>query len=97
MADKDIEGVAMAVEAVARRVIVTRADHPRALEPEPLARVFRDLGIETLTERTVAAAIDRALALSTPSEAVVILGSVALAGEARAHILGLERDPPLAG
>jgi len=95
MGDKDIESVAMAVEPVARRVIATRADHPRALDPEAIARLFRDLGIETITERSVGAAIDTALSLSTPSEAVVILGSVALAGEARAHILGLERDPPV--
>jgi len=45
----------------------------------------------------VAAAVDAALSLSTPSDAVVILGSVALAGEARAHILGLETDPPVVG
>ena len=95
MGDKDLEGLAMAVEPVARRVVATRADHPRALDPEAVARAFRDLGVETTWERSVAAAIDAALALSTPSDAVVILGSIALAGEARAHILGLERDPPI--
>ena len=95
MGDKDLEGLAMAVEPVARRVVATRADHPRALDPEAVARAFRDLGVETTWERSVAAAVDAALALSTPSDAVVILGSIALAGEARAHILGLERDPPI--
>jgi dihydrofolate synthase/folylpolyglutamate synthase len=95
MGDKDLEGVAMAVEPIARRVIATRADHPRALEPEKVGRAFQDMGIETTWERSVEAAIDAALRLSTPSDAVVILGSIALAGEARAHILGLERDPPL--
>jgi dihydrofolate synthase/folylpolyglutamate synthase len=95
MGDKDLGGLAMAVEPVARRVIATRADHPRATDPEPIARLFRDMGIETSWEKTVGEAIDAAIALSTPSEAVVILGSVALAGEARAYILGLERDPPI--
>ena len=70
---------------------------PRALDPEVIARFFRDMGIETYWEATVAAAVDFALRVSTPSDAIVILGSVALAGEARAHILGLERDPALAG
>jgi dihydrofolate synthase/folylpolyglutamate synthase len=93
MSDKDLEGIAMAVEPVARRVIATRADHPRALEAEKVARVFRDLGIETYVEHTVGAAIDAALAMASPADAVIVLGSVALAGEARAHILGLERDP----
>jgi hypothetical protein len=57
--------------------------------------VFRDQSIETFVEPRLAAAIDMATSLSTASDAVVILGSIALAGEARAHILGLERDPPV--
>jgi dihydrofolate synthase/folylpolyglutamate synthase len=93
MGDKDLEGLAAAVEPIARRVIATRADHPRALDGQAVARAFRELGMETYWERTVPEAIEAALSVSTPSEAVVILGSVALAGEARAHILGLERDP----
>jgi dihydrofolate synthase/folylpolyglutamate synthase len=95
MTDKDLEGLASAIEPVARRVIATRADHPRALAPEAIVRVFQQLGVETQWEPTVGNAIDSALNLSTPSDAVVILGSVALAGEARAHNLGLERDPPI--
>lgn len=95
MGDKDLEGLVSAIEPVARRAIVTRADHPRALDPEVLARIFRDYGVETYVEGSVPAAVDLALRLSTPSDAVVILGSVVLAGEARAHILGLEVDPKL--
>ena len=95
MGDKDLEGLAMAIEPVARRVIAARADHPRASDPEAVARAFRDLGVEATWERSVPDAVDAALGLSTPSDAVVILGSIALAGEARAHILGLERDPPI--
>jgi dihydrofolate synthase / folylpolyglutamate synthase len=95
MGDKDLEGLASAVDPVARRVIATRADHPRALDAEAVARVFRELGIETLLEPRLGAAIDMATSLSTASDAIVILGSIALAGEARAHILGLERDPPV--
>ena len=95
MGDKDLEGLVMAVEPVARRVIATQADHPRALAAEQVARVFRDRSIETYVEPRLGAAIDMASALSTGSDAVVILGSIALAGEARAHVLGLERDPPI--
>ena len=93
MGDKDLEGLASAVEPVARRVIATQADHPRALNAEAVARVFRDRTVETYVEPKLSAAIDMAVSLSTASDAVVILGSIALAGEARAHILGLERDP----
>ncbi len=96
MGDKDLEGLVSAVEPMARRVIATRADHPRALDPAKVAAPFRALGIETTVEPNLGAAIDTATNLSTPSDAIVILGSVALAGEARAYILGLERDPPIA-
>jgi dihydrofolate synthase / folylpolyglutamate synthase len=95
MGDKDLEGLASAIEPAALRVIATQADHPRALPAEAVAKVFRSLSIETFVEPKLGAAIDMATALSTASDAVVILGSVALAGEARAHILGLERDPPV--
>jgi dihydrofolate synthase/folylpolyglutamate synthase len=97
MGDKDLEGLMMAIEPAARRVIATQADHPRALPAEAVARLFRDRSIETYVEPKLGAAIDMAQALSTGSDAVVILGSIALAGEARAHVLGLERDPPISG
>jgi dihydrofolate synthase/folylpolyglutamate synthase len=95
MGDKDLEGLMMAIEPVARRVIATQADHPRALPAEQVARVFRDRSIETYVEPKLGSAIDMASNLSSGSVAVVILGSIALAGEARAHVLGLERDPPI--
>jgi dihydrofolate synthase/folylpolyglutamate synthase len=95
MGDKDLEGLASAIEPAALRVIATQADHPRALPAEAVAKVFRAQSIETFVEPKLGAAIDVATSLSTGSDAVVILGSIALAGEARAHILGLERDPPV--
>ncbi|HEX5370666.1 MAG TPA: hypothetical protein VFY10_14740, partial [Dehalococcoidia bacterium] len=82
-------------EPVARRVIATSAGHPRALAAESVAKVFREMGLETYVEPKLGAAIDMATSLSTGSDPVVILGSIALAGEARAHILGLERDPAI--
>jgi dihydrofolate synthase/folylpolyglutamate synthase len=95
MGDKDLEGVASAIEPAALRVIATQADHPRALAADKVAQIFRAHSIETYVEPKLGAAIDMATSLSTGSDAVVILGSIALAGEARAYILGLERDPPV--
>ncbi len=95
MGDKDLEGLASAIEPAALRVIATQADHPRALAAETVAHTFRGLGVETYVETKLGTAVDVATSLSTGSDAIVILGSVALAGEARAHILGLERDPPV--
>ena len=55
MGDKDLEGLASAIEPVARRVIATQADHPRALNAEAVARVFRTWAIETTWSRTLGA------------------------------------------
>jgi dihydrofolate synthase/folylpolyglutamate synthase len=96
MGDKDLEGLASAIEPVARRVIATQAQHPRALDARSVGRAFQDLGVETMYDERLGSAIDTAMNLAGSSEAVVILGSVALAGEARAYILGLETDPPMA-
>ncbi len=93
MGDKDLEGLASAIEPAALRVIATQADHPRALAADAVAPIFRALSVETFVEPKLGAAIDMATSLSTGSDAIVILGSIALAGEARAYILGLERDP----
>jgi dihydrofolate synthase/folylpolyglutamate synthase len=95
MGDKDLEGLVSAIEPAALRVIATQADHPRALAAEAVAKAFRAQSVETYVEPKLGAAIDMATSLSTGTDAVVILGSIALAGEARAHILGLERDPPV--
>jgi dihydrofolate synthase/folylpolyglutamate synthase len=92
MADKDLPGLAAAIAPRARQVIATRAAHPRSLPAEAVAEAFRALGIPTTLEGSVAQAIDSAIARSTPTDAVVILGSVALAGEARAHLFGLQGD-----
>jgi dihydrofolate synthase/folylpolyglutamate synthase len=94
MGDKDLRGLASAIAPRARRVIATRADHPRALSAEVVQRAFTDLGLEARVEGSVPRAVDAALGACSASDAVVILGSVALAGEARAHLLSLTRDPP---
>jgi dihydrofolate synthase/folylpolyglutamate synthase len=92
MGDKDLPGLAAAIAPRARQVIATRAAHPRSLPAEAVAEAFRALGVPTTLQPGVAQAVDTAIALSAPTEAVVILGSVALAGEARAHLFGLSGD-----
>jgi dihydrofolate synthase / folylpolyglutamate synthase len=93
MGDKDLAGLAAAIAPRASRVIATRAEHPRSLPAEAVLRAFSALSVPTTLGANVPDAVDAALAGSAASEAVVILGSVALAGEARAHLLQLERDP----
>jgi dihydrofolate synthase/folylpolyglutamate synthase len=71
MGDKDLEGLASAIEPAALRVIATQAEHPRALAAEEVAKVFRGRSVETFVEPKLGAAIDMATNLSTGSDAVV--------------------------
>ena len=55
-----------------KQLIVTRADHPRALEPEKIRRVAKQAGIESEVLEPVDSAFERALELSQKD------GSIAL-------------------
>jgi len=81
MRDKDVAGVARALEPVASQVILTRAVHaPRAARPEELTDLW------TVPVRVADSPVD-ALALLPPGPAVVA-GSLYLIGEVRAILTG---------
>jgi dihydrofolate synthase/folylpolyglutamate synthase len=90
MADKDVDGIVAALarsEALRRaRIIATRVDLPRALEPDALAAIARRIGDAALAawHVEVRPTIDDALsaALDDPAP-VVVAGSLYLVGEAR--------------
>jgi folylpolyglutamate synthase/dihydropteroate synthase len=54
------------------------------------ARRFRGTGVASVEE-----ALSRARAAFGAGGLVVVAGSIFLAGEVRARLLGLERDPPV--
>jgi dihydrofolate synthase/folylpolyglutamate synthase len=70
--DKNIPGMFAEMKPKIRRLIVTRADHPRALEPEKIIGLADQAGLESEAVRPVAAALGRALELSEKD------GSIAL-------------------
>ncbi len=80
-ADKDIPG--MLIELVPRvsRLIVTQADHPRAADPEDLARVAHSHGLRVEIEVPVEAALDRAFKQTWTEGVVLATGSIFVAGE----------------
>jgi dihydrofolate synthase/folylpolyglutamate synthase len=85
MRDKAIEEVTDALFPLAERLIVTAPDFPRALRPEAILEMHSHPN--ATVARTVADAID--LARTAPPEAAVFFaGSLYLAGEARALLLG---------
>jgi dihydrofolate synthase/folylpolyglutamate synthase len=87
--DKDIEGLAEELAPLASRVIATRAEHLRAMAPERIVEAFGRLNVDTEIVESVAAAVERALAETGESGVICVAGSLFVAAEARASVLGL--------
>ncbi|MFP5224985.1 MAG: bifunctional folylpolyglutamate synthase/dihydrofolate synthase [Actinomycetota bacterium] len=89
MADKDLPKLLRPLALLADEIICTRVDWPRAADPEMLAEVIRAQGISEV--RVVGSprdAIGIALEHSRESDAVLIAGSLYLAGDAREVLAG---------
>jgi len=70
--DKNIPGMFAEMKAKIRRLIVTRADHPRALEPEKITGLADQAGLESEAVSPVEAALGRALELSEKDGSIVL-------------------------
>ena len=89
MSDKDPDamlGVIAASEARCDLVVCCAPDWPRALPAAEVAATARNRGIDAEVAGNVAEAVERALALSTEEDAVIITGSMYTAGAARLHM-----------
>lgn len=95
MADKDAAGILTRLEPVLSEIVLTRNASPRAMAPEDLAELARDIfGDERVTvsprlDDAVETAVGLVEEVSEPGDAmsgggVLVTGSVVTAGEARA-------------
>jgi dihydrofolate synthase/folylpolyglutamate synthase len=99
MADKDVDGVVVALGASAAlegaRIITTQVDLSRALPADTLAERWRSLvpAVRVESIPSVEAALERALSEAPGS--VIVAGSLYLVGEARRRLVDdpLLRDP----
>jgi dihydrofolate synthase/folylpolyglutamate synthase len=90
--DKDIDGIASELVPAAKRAIATSSRHPRALAGEAVAASFAEKGVAVSVSPTVAEAVDAALAGAEADDVVCVAGSLFVAAEARAHVLGIEEE-----
>jgi dihydrofolate synthase / folylpolyglutamate synthase len=89
LAGRDIEGMLEALGAPeAELVIGCTPDSPRAIPADEVARVAAKLGVESEAIDDVGAAVDAALAVATPEDAILVAGSLYVVGAARHHLLG---------
>jgi dihydrofolate synthase/folylpolyglutamate synthase len=83
--DKDVPGMFAELLPRVSRLIVTQAVHPRAWDPEELAKLARDaqpgLGVEVVSP--VAQALESALQLSAPDDVILACGSLFVVAEVR--------------
>jgi len=70
--DKNIPGMFAVMKPKIRRLIVTRADHPRALEPEKIVELAGQAGLESEALSPVETAFWRALELSEKDGSIVL-------------------------
>ncbi|PYP91039.1 MAG: bifunctional folylpolyglutamate synthase/dihydrofolate synthase [Candidatus Angelobacter sp. Gp1-AA117] len=75
MRDKHVKEIIQILFPCAERVIVTRADHPRAMPARDIALAAEDMGVMTTTAETVREAVKLARSMPIPGEVLVITGS----------------------
>jgi dihydrofolate synthase/folylpolyglutamate synthase len=81
--DKHLTAMLKAIQPLLARVIATRADHPRALEPEQIVEAAMQLGVEAEAAAPVETALKRALDFSQKDGSIVIsAGSLFVTAEA---------------
>jgi len=70
--DKNIPGMFAEMQPKIKRLIVTRADHPRALEPKKIIELAKQAGLESEAVSPVESALMRALELSKKDGSIVL-------------------------
>ncbi|MGQ0616408.1 MAG: bifunctional folylpolyglutamate synthase/dihydrofolate synthase [Acidimicrobiia bacterium] len=72
--------------ADAALVVACQPDSPRAVPAAEVGAAAEALGTRAIVEPDVAAAVDRALRMASPQDAVLIVGSLYVVGAARDHL-----------
>ena len=80
-ADKDLDAIARALAPAATMVIATRSSHPRAADPEDVARAFAGYGVSVQVSSGVTAGLEAAYALAEPQDLICATGSLFVVGE----------------
>lgn len=83
--DKDLEGLVAELAPVAARVLATRSNHPRAMEPARVSEAFARANVNVEDSQNVSEAIERALAANIEGELICLAGSLFVAAEGREY------------
>jgi dihydrofolate synthase/folylpolyglutamate synthase len=88
MSPRDPSSVLAALEVERSGLVVAcEPPSPRAVPAREVAAAAEALGANAVVEPDVAQAVDRALAMAGPDDAVLVTGSLYVVGAARAHLV----------
>ncbi len=87
MADKEVDEVLAQLAPLAKRVVTTTPSNGRAMAAEDLQERAKAFCAETASEPDPCKAFDLARSLLKPGEALIVCGSLYLAGDVREHII----------
>lgn len=81
--DKNLTGMFEEMKSKIKKLIATRANHPRAMEPEKIRKVAKQVGVESEALEPVEAAFYRGLELSEKDGSILLsAGSIFVTAEA---------------
>ncbi|HDN05151.1 MAG TPA: bifunctional folylpolyglutamate synthase/dihydrofolate synthase [Chloroflexi bacterium] len=81
--DKQLDGMLDEILPRTTHLITTQADHPRAMDPEELARIADGYGCTIEVVPAVGEALKRGLSLAGEKDLLVVAGSIFVAASAR--------------
>jgi dihydrofolate synthase/folylpolyglutamate synthase len=93
-ADKDVRAIVRELAGSVRAIVATRYQQERALDPDSLATICRELVGDVRSAPDLGSAVVLARSIGTPPGApIAIAGSLFIVGEARVAYLGAPSDP----
>lgn len=91
-ADKNVGAMVNLLAPAAGAVFATQARHPRAMNCDALADLFREQGVAAAAAATPQEALEQARRAAGPRDLVLATGSLFMAAEVREAALGLEPE-----
>ncbi len=87
MEDKDVSSVVEHLSPLAKRIVTTTPSNDRAMKAEALAEKAKAFCSDVTPCDDPCKAFDLARSLTSPSEALIVCGSLYLAGDVRLHMI----------
>lgn len=87
LADKDFTEIVSILGPLADKVVITKPESPRALEPERLRKEFEKFDCSVAVEPNIVKAVETGLSMAGQNDMVCFTGSLYLIGKVRSIIL----------